>query len=84
MMNREPMQSSLSSVVQVDSFYKSLLDCLVTQVLPKYKMLLGMDVVSAKGGVTIEGNEYDKFKICQGGSFGVVAKVEKIKTCNQI
>lgn len=45
-------------------FNKSLLDCLVTQVLPKYKMLLGMDVVSAKGGVTIEGNEDVKFKIC--------------------
>lgn len=56
MMNRKPMQSSLSSVVQDDSFYKSLLDCLVTQVLPKYKMVLGMDVVSAKGGVTIEGS----------------------------
>lgn len=37
-----------------------------------------MDVVSAKGGVTIEGNEDVKFKICQGVSFGRLRKLKHV------
>lgn len=81
MMNGESVICNLTCVVQVEiSGIELSLNCLVAKLLPKYQALLGMDVVSAMGGVTIEGDGVVKFKaLC----IGAVAETEKGLSVNK-
>jgi ribonuclease HI len=80
MMNGESVLCSLSCVVLVVICGVEIkLDCLVAQVLPEYDMLLGMDAVSAMGGVTIEGNGKIWFKKDRDISLSAAAKTEEIE-----
>lgn len=54
MMNGDAVVCEASCAVEVSiNGVTIMLDCLVAEVLPKYKMLLGMDAIGAMGGVHI-------------------------------
>ena len=73
MMNSQTVICSQAWVISLDVHGTSVqLDCLVAQVLPKFEILLGMDVVGELGGVRVGSNGVVVFGV-SGGSTKLAA-----------